>query len=122
MPATLVVIAIAAAGAAPEPPPYLSAPRPPWPLVMLHRLLSSDDYPPAALRNEERGDVDFRLAIGRDGRVSGCTITGSSGSAILDSATCRTIQARARFAPARDADGRPTSDRLRGRMSWRLPR
>ncbi|HEX8572280.1 MAG TPA: TonB family protein [Allosphingosinicella sp.] len=116
----LIGIAAAAAAAPPEAPPYLAVPRPPWPRVMLHHLLSSDDYPAAALRNEESGDTDFRLAVGRDGRVTACAITGSSGSSALDSATCRLMKARALFDPARSRSGRPLAGRFDGRISWRL--
>ncbi|HYI41061.1 MAG TPA: energy transducer TonB [Allosphingosinicella sp.] len=60
--------------------------------------------------------------MGPDGRVERCTILVSSGSAILDSETCRMIRARARFTAALDSEGRPTSDSLRGGTSFRLPR
>ncbi len=116
----LGLLAGLAAAAAPEPPPYLALPRPPWPRIMLHHLLSSDDYPAAALRNGESGDVDFELAVGKDGRAGACTITGSSGSSSLDSATCRLMMRRAVFDPARDRRGRPLARRFKGRISWRI--
>ena len=109
-----------AAIAAPAPPPYLSVPRPPWPRALFHWLLSSDDYPAAALRAEEEGSVDFRLAVGKDGRVSACTVTGTSGSASLDSATCRLMKARSTFDPARDRRGRPVAGSFDGRITWRI--
>jgi len=101
-------------------PPRLSVPRPPWPRVLLYRLLSSDDYPAEALRAEEEGQVDFRLAVGWNGRVATCTITGSSGSASLDVHTCRLMTARAMFDPARDRRGRPVAGSFNGRITWRL--
>jgi protein TonB len=117
--AALALAGIAAA-APPEPPAYLAVPRPPWPRIMLHRLLSSDDYPAAALRSGESGNTDFRLTIGRDGRVSACTITGSSGSSSLDSSTCRLMTRRAVFDPARDRRGRARAGRFDGRITWRI--
>ena len=99
-------------GAAPLPPTRARAIRPDLDL----------DYPPAALRAGEEGIVEYELAIGANGRVEACSILVSSGSAILDSETCRMVRARARFAPARDSEGRPVPDRLRERTSWRLPR
>ena len=111
---------IAAIASAAPPPPRLSVPRPPWPRVLLYRLLSSDNYPAAALRNEEQGSVDFRLAVGKDGRVAACTITGSSGSSILDAHTCRLMKTRATFDPARDRRGRPVAGRFSGRIIWRI--
>jgi protein TonB len=109
-----------AAAAAPGPPSYLSVPRPPWPRSLLHHLLSSDDYPASALRAEEQGHVDFRLAVGKDGRASACTITGSSGSSSLDSSTCRLMMRRAVFDPARDRRGRPRPGVFDGRITWRI--
>ena len=54
-------------------------------------------------------------------RVSGCTVTASSGSAALDSATCRLLRSRARFTPATDSTGAKTSDSVSGRIRWVLP-
>ena len=82
-------------------------------------LFSADDYPPAALRNEEAGTVRFRVAIGPNGRVGECTITGSSGSAALDGATCRILRSRLRYAPARP--GAPVAGADLGWVSYRLP-
>ena len=84
-------------------------------------LFSDEDYPAAAVRNREQGPVAFSLAVGADGRPTACSVTESSGSAILDSTTCRLLMMRARFEPARDARGRPTSDTVVGRIIWRLP-
>jgi protein TonB len=83
-------------------------------------LFSNDDYPAAALRAEEEGRVNYRIAIGADGRVNDCTITGSSGSTALDTATCRILRSRARFVPARDRAGRPAADSRSGTIEWRM--
>lgn len=87
----------------------------------LTSLFFDEDYPAAALAAREQGDVGFSLEVGPNGRVSGCTITRSSGSAALDSATCRVIRSRARFTPALDAAGTPTADRIAGKIVWKLP-
>jgi protein TonB len=84
-------------------------------------LFSSDDYPASAVRAGEQGSVGFRIEVDKVGRVSGCTVTASSGSAVLDSATCRIVASRARFEPARDRKGRPAVDGFSGRIVWRLP-
>ncbi|HWH17872.1 MAG TPA: energy transducer TonB [Allosphingosinicella sp.] len=73
------------------------------------------------MRAEEQGSATFRLTIDPSGRVSGCDITSSTGSSALDSATCRVLRSRARFTPARDTEGNPTSDTYTGRITWRLP-
>lgn len=87
----------------------------------LTSLFSDQDYPAEAVAAREQGIVAFTLAVGADGRVSSCTVTGSSGSTALDAATCGLISARARFTPARDAGGAPVADEIRGRISWVLP-
>jgi len=87
----------------------------------LPSLFATDDYPAAALRNEEQGTVSLAVAINRDGRVTQCSITTSSGSVSLDVATCSIIQRRARFTPARDESGRTVEDRADARIRWELP-
>ena len=84
-------------------------------------LFGDQDYPAAAVAAREQGDVGFALDVGPDGQVAACTVTSSSGSSELDSATCRLIQARARFTPAVDAGGATVPDKIRGRISWRMP-
>ncbi|MBF9150080.1 TonB family protein [Novosphingobium sp. 1Y9A] len=83
--------------------------------------VSDRDYPSAAIREEREGLTRFRLAIGTDGRVAGCEITGSSGSPDLDAATCAKVTARARFVPALGSDGMPTTGSYNGSVRWVLP-
>lgn len=89
--------------------------------VNLANLLSDEDYPASARAAREEGIVDFTLDVGPNGRVTGCTITRSSGSAVLDSTTCRLMRSRARFTPATDAAGAPVPDRIVGKIVWKLP-
>lgn len=113
----------------PAPPPPLppTGPgkrRPAHPRIDLGALISPDDYPAAAIRARDEGIVDYRLDIDPAGGVTGCSITGSSGSAVLDSATCRLLLGRgrlARFAPARDRKGRRAAGSYSGSIVWRLP-
>ena len=95
----------------------LSAP----PRANLSALISSADYPVAALRAEQQGTVEFRLDVSAEGRVTGCTITSSSGSSALDSATCSLLVRRARFTPALDRQGRPTTGTVESRIRWAIP-
>jgi TonB family protein len=83
-------------------------------------LITTDDYPLAALRNDEQGEVAVRLDIDSSGSVSGCTVVESSRSASLDAATCALLRERAHFTPARDARGRPAPDVYRTRVGWRI--
>lgn len=115
------------------PPAEIVAPRidPPAPEVKtvkparakanLASYVSDEDYPPNAERNEEQGTTRFRLGVGPSGQVTDCTVIGSSGSAALDSATCRLMKQRARFTPARNSAGQPTSDSVTSAIRWVLP-
>jgi protein TonB len=87
----------------------------------LASYVSDEDYPSSAVRNEEQGTTRFRLGVGPDGKVAECTVTGSSGSSALDSATCRLMKQRARFTPARNSDGQATSDSVASAIRWVLP-
>lgn len=113
------------------PPPNAigEAPVPPQPPRMeaakargdVRRLFTAEDYPAAAIRRDETGSARARLAIGTDGKVTGCSIVQSTGSSALDQATCRILKDRARFTPAKDASGRLTSDSyLTPTISWQL--
>ncbi|HEX8526521.1 energy transducer TonB, partial [Allosphingosinicella sp.] len=87
----------------------------------LASYVSDEDYPSAAARNEEQGTTRFRLAVGPDGKVKECTVTGSSGSSALDSTTCKLMRQRAKFSPATGSDGKPTSDTVSSAIRWVLP-
>lgn len=106
------------------PPP---APPPPQTAAPAQRLranldyFAEDDYPAAALRGHHEGTTVFDLEIGTTGRVTNCTVTRSSGSAPLDQATCRILRSRARYIPARLADGSAGTAIDHGRVNWRLP-
>ena len=103
------------AGVRPDPAPPQRA------RANLNAYFSVDDYPAAALRARHQGATGFALTIGADGRVTNCQVTMSSGSAPIDETTCRVLRARARYNPARTADGTPTTGRDSGRVTWRLP-
>ena len=53
--------------------------------------------------------MGVRVTIGPDGRVTACTVSGSSGSNDLDEAACQGMQRYARYRPALDAAGNPTT-------------
>jgi len=112
--------------AAPTPPPvYIPpvAPAPPPPPPPPHKtvsaqsakgdlrsLFSADDYPSSAQAAGAEGTVRAELTIGTDGRVVACNITQSSGNSSLDQTTCNILRRRAKFTPARDSNGNPTTD------------
>jgi protein TonB len=110
--------------APPAPPPPPPPPRKVTPArakANLVSLFSDEDYPASAVRAGESGATGFRLDVGTNGRVANCTVTSSSGSSALDSTTCRLLRSRARFSPATDNTGAPTTDTVSGRIVWRLP-
>lgn len=83
--------------------------------------VTNADYPLAAIRANEQGIVSFRLDIDQQGRVTGCTITASSGSSTLDVTTCRLLMRRGRFEPARDERGRAVASSFSSRFRWVIP-
>lgn len=76
------------------------------------------DYPRAAGDAGAQGAVTARFTVEPDGRVTGCTIVRSSGNPDLDATTCRLIEARFRYDPARDADGQPVADVMGWNQDW----
>jgi TonB family protein len=112
----------------PTPPPPLLLPpnsfrpavRAQW-LTPLASLITERDYPGAALRTDAEGMTRVSLRVSRHGRVTACTVTESSGSSVLDAATCRILTARARFRPARDARGRRLADTVGAGVRWVIP-
>ncbi|MFL6733249.1 MAG: energy transducer TonB [Sphingomicrobium sp.] len=106
--------------APPAPPPPVKRSEPKSAVGSLQGLFRDTDYPEAALEREEQGSVSATLQIGTTGRVTGCSITSSSGSRTLDSATCRILTSRARFTPAQDSSGNPTTGSAPARITWRL--
>jgi TonB family protein len=102
------------------PPPAAQAPGP-TPPVHSSGSIGYVDYPASALRAEEQGTVAMRLEVNEDGRVTDCTITGSSGSSTLDSASCSLAQRRFRFHPARDANGNSVPGTVTRAIRWSLP-
>ncbi|HEX5238574.1 MAG TPA: TonB family protein [Sphingomicrobium sp.] len=112
--------------APPTPPvvqPTIVAPPPPPPPPPPHKavsaqsakgdvrtLFSPDDYPAAAQAANATGTAVAQLTIGPDGRVTGCNLVRSTGNSSLDSTTCSILRRRAKFTPARDSNGNPTTD------------
>ena len=82
---------------------------------------TTNDYPSRALREERQGRVEFKLTIGSDGRVSSCKVVRSSGSADLDEAACANMTRRARFNPATDSNGQPTTGEYSSSVNWVIP-
>ncbi|HOB13487.1 MAG TPA: energy transducer TonB [Novosphingobium sp.] len=112
----------AAAPPPPPPPPPKFTPKRATPKNNPGSWATTNDYPTRALREEREGSTGFRVTVGPDGRVTGCSVTASSGSDDLDSATCANVTRRARFTPATDGEGNPTSGSYDGRIRWVIPK
>ena len=118
---------------APAPPGPAAAPPPPPPAPKFSpkaaqpkgnpgSWATTNDYPTRALREEREGVTGFRVTVGTDGRATGCDVTSSSGSADLDQATCSNVMRRARFTPATDGEGNPTTGSYSSRVRWVIPK
>ncbi|MBX7483709.1 energy transducer TonB [Qipengyuania qiaonensis] len=83
--------------------------------------LTDNDYRPSWIRQELTGLAKFRLEIAADGRVTNCTVTGSTGHGELDDATCKLVTRRARFEPARDSNGQAVAGSFNSSVLWQLP-
>ena len=55
------------------------------------------------------------------GKVTGCSITRSTGHGALDAATCELVSKRARFDAARDGTGKPVAGNFTGSITWNIP-
>lgn len=82
--------------------------------------VGDDDYPPAALNDGRVGTVTFRLDIGADGKPAACAVLVSSRHTALDEATCALMMKRARFIPARTAEGEAVPYFFISRFNWRM--
>lgn len=80
--------------------------------------MKGSDYPRAAGEAGAEGTVQAHFEVGVDGRVSDCRVVRSSGNAELDATTCRLIERRFRYAPARDAQGRAVPDVAGWEEEW----
>jgi len=83
--------------------------------------VTNNDYRPRWIREGLSGSASFSLSIDAAGKVTGCTITRSTGHGALDEATCQLIGKRARFAPARDGSGKPVAGSYSGTITWNIP-
>lgn len=81
----------------------------------------AEDYPTAALRNEDEGRVVVVFTITAKGKVSNCRVETSSGHAALDDVPCAVLPRRARFKPLRDEHSVPVEVEGRYSVDFWLP-
>ena len=80
--------------------------------------LTHADYRRARPPEGAAGTVVVGFRVRTDGRADRCAVIRSSGFAVFDDATCRLIERRFRFRPARDAAGRPIDWTIRTDYTW----
>ena len=85
---------------------------------LIRGRIENGDYPRRAWNAGAAGAVTVRFTVGADGSATGCAVTASSGHPDLDATTCRLIERRFRYAPARDASGRTVAEERGWRQLW----
>ena len=113
----LGVWAYAAMAATVTPPPAAPLPQ----AVAPYAWIAAEDYPQQAARAGLGGWVGYALDVDAQGGVTGCKVTRYSGVAALDNITCGLLMRRARFLPARGADGKAVASHYAGRLMWNAP-
>lgn len=78
------------------------------------------DYPRFARRLGLEGTVAVRFTVDADGRARDCAVIRST-IPELDGTTCRLIEERFRYRPARDGRGEPIEEVVRRTFEWSLP-
>lgn len=66
-------------------------------------------YPDYLLRSGVVGDIRIRLTVNSLGKAVNCQIIGSTSSQVFDNEVCLALMRNARFSPALDAEGQPTT-------------
>ena len=69
-------------------------------------LFRASDFPSAMLVARQRGSARALLGIGANGRVASCRAIETEGPRAFAERVCEVLTNRARFAPARDEDGK----------------
>lgn len=76
------------------------------------------DLPEGLLAEGEEAAVRVIFTVLASGSVTGCRVDRSSGYPSIDSLTCRLIEQRFRYRPARDRNGRAVRSQVRETHTW----
>jgi protein TonB len=117
-PAPVIPIARPVPPPPPPPPSQARAVRPRNQSSWAGRI--QQNYPARALRQGTEGRVGVTVTVNTDGRVDACTVSSSSGSSTLDEAACQGMERYARFEPALNDAGNPTSASWSTTIVYRL--
>ncbi len=82
--------------------------------------IKSSDTPEALRQAPLTATVQALVSVDAAGKVSDCRTQKSSGNATLDDLTCRLIQKRFRFHPARDAGGQAVAAKIIYEQEWHV--
>ena len=80
--------------------------------------LTYRDLPPGVLQPGQQARVGVQYNVNIDGRVSGCRVDEPSGVRVADAMTCRLIEQRFVYRPARDRSGRPVRSIIVETHTW----
>lgn len=119
MPPTLALLLasqLSLASAMAQPPAPASAPQRAWTQPRALGALRPD-FPPAAQAAGHFGDLTLRFVVTEQGQVRDVQVLQSTGSALLDAAGRRAVEAQA-FDPARDEAGEPLAGRVQISMAF----
>ncbi len=83
--------------------------------------VTTSDYRTRWINEGLTGIASFTLKIDASGKVSDCAITKSTGHDVLDGATCRLLERRARFTPARNGKGEKVAGTYSSSINWQIP-
>lgn len=83
--------------------------------------MTNEDYPASESRRGHVGSLSFILDISASGIPTACKAAVSSGYPVLDQTACAILMKRARFEPARGAQGEAISGYYYGKFNWALP-
>jgi outer membrane biosynthesis protein TonB len=83
--------------------------------------VTTDDLPKGVLRKDEIVTSNVGLSINPEGSIDGCWVTLPSERPKLDELVCTLMKQRARYKPARDAQGEPDRGFAFTTVRWQVP-
>jgi TonB family protein len=83
-------------------------------------IVTDADYPAEAIRLRAEGLAVVELTTTVRGEATACRVVTSTGTSVLDEATCRLAMTRAKLSPATDEYGESVAGTATLRFVWRL--
>lgn len=93
----------------------------PRPLSKPSNWITSSAYPSGMVMMGKQGLVNFRLSVDEKGVPTACEIQRSYSDPQFDKVTCQLLMRRGRFAPARDAAGKPIASYYLNSVRFIMP-